>query len=81
MKTYRYPTFELNSFSLKNPFWVAIQQLGDFLEEICGSVSGNNMLWDGGSFYGVKSIRCKKNETCFVRYPLNSKVIPDANKC
>nr|DBA44674.1 TPA_asm: hypothetical protein RF2 [Batis maritima]DBA44675.1 TPA_asm: hypothetical protein RF2 [Batis maritima] len=54
----RYPTSELNSFWLKNLFLVALEQLGDFLEEIRGS--GGNMLWGGDPTYGVKSIRSKK---------------------
>nr|QWE50783.1 Ycf2 protein [Bruguiera parviflora]QWE50803.1 Ycf2 protein [Bruguiera parviflora] len=56
----RYPTSELNSFWLKNLFLVALEQLGNFLEEIRGSASGGNMLWGGGPAYGVKSIRSKK---------------------
>ncbi|RYR67214.1 hypothetical protein Ahy_A03g013515 [Arachis hypogaea] len=56
----RYPTSELNSFWLKNLFLVALEQLGDFLEEIRGFASGGNMLGGGGSAYGVKSIRSKK---------------------
>nr|UGK72100.1 hypothetical chloroplast RF21 [Kaempferia rotunda]UGK72117.1 hypothetical chloroplast RF21 [Kaempferia rotunda] len=58
----RYPTSEseLNSFWLKNLFLVALEQLGDFLEEIRVSASGGNMLLVGGSAYGVKSIRSKK---------------------
>ena len=56
----RYPTSELNSFWLKNLFLVALEQLGDSLEEIRGSASGGNMLWGGGPAYGVKSIRSKK---------------------
>nr|KJB71417.1 hypothetical protein B456_011G122200 [Gossypium raimondii] len=56
----RYPTSELNSFWLKNLFLVALEQLGDFLEEIWGSAFGGNMLWGGGLAYGVKSIRSKK---------------------
>ncbi|KAJ6425407.1 hypothetical protein OIU84_026056 [Salix udensis] len=56
----RYPTSELNSFWLKNLFLVALEQLGDLLEEIRGSASGGNMLWGGGPAYGVKSIRSKK---------------------
>uniref|UniRef100_A0A8F7CAZ1 Protein Ycf2 n=1 Tax=[Taihangia] rupestris var. ciliata TaxID=2509618 RepID=A0A8F7CAZ1_9ROSA len=56
----RYPPSELNSFWLKNLFLVAVEQLGDSLEEIRGSASGGNMLW-GGPAYGVKSIRSKKN--------------------
>ncbi|TYI60751.1 hypothetical protein E1A91_D10G125400v1, partial [Gossypium mustelinum] len=56
----RYPTSELNSFWLKNLFLVALEQLGDFLEEIWGSTFGGNMLWRGGLAYGVKSIRSKK---------------------
>nr|QZL38327.1 hypothetical protein RF2 [Gardenia jasminoides]QZL38346.1 hypothetical protein RF2 [Gardenia jasminoides] len=53
----RYPTSEPNSFWLKNIFLAALEQLGDFLEEIRGSASGGNML---GPAYGVKSIRSKK---------------------
>nr|YP_010374694.1 hypothetical protein RF2 [Pontederia paniculata]YP_010374712.1 hypothetical protein RF2 [Pontederia paniculata]QXU58129.1 hypothetical protein RF2 [Pontederia paniculata]QXU58149.1 hypothetical protein RF2 [Pontederia paniculata] len=56
----RYPTSELNFFWLKNLFLVALEQLGDSLEEIWGSASGGNMLLGGGSAYGVKSIRSKK---------------------
>ncbi|RZC56626.1 hypothetical protein C5167_015504 [Papaver somniferum] len=56
----RYPTSELNSFWLKNLFLVALEQLGDSLEEIRGSASGGNMLLGGGPTYGVKSIRSKK---------------------
>ena len=56
----RYPTSELNSFWLKNLFLVALEQLGDSLEEIRGSASGGNMLLGGGPAYGVKSIRSKK---------------------
>nr|UDF85056.1 Ycf2 [Sophora prostrata] len=56
----RYPTSELNSFWLKNLFLVALEQLGDSLEEIWGSASGGNMLWGGGPACGVKSIRSKK---------------------
>nr|YP_010210878.1 Ycf2 [Paraboea dictyoneura]YP_010210898.1 Ycf2 [Paraboea dictyoneura]UBD08762.1 Ycf2 [Paraboea dictyoneura]UBD08782.1 Ycf2 [Paraboea dictyoneura] len=52
---YRYPTSEPNSFWLKNLFLVALEQLGDSLEEI--RASGGNML---GPAYGVKSIRSKK---------------------
>nr|YP_010400516.1 hypothetical chloroplast RF21 [Phedimus odontophyllus]YP_010400533.1 Ycf2 protein [Phedimus odontophyllus]YP_010400601.1 hypothetical chloroplast RF21 [Phedimus yangshanicus]UQS79163.1 hypothetical chloroplast RF21 [Phedimus yangshanicus]UQS79180.1 Ycf2 protein [Phedimus yangshanicus]UQS79248.1 hypothetical chloroplast RF21 [Phedimus odontophyllus] len=54
----RYPTSELNSFWLKNLFLVALEQLGDSLEEIRGS--GGNMLLGGDPAYGVKSIRSKK---------------------
>nr|YP_009631186.1 Ycf2 [Sanguisorba tenuifolia]YP_009631205.1 Ycf2 [Sanguisorba tenuifolia]YP_009691815.1 hypothetical chloroplast RF21 [Sanguisorba officinalis]YP_009691832.1 hypothetical chloroplast RF21 [Sanguisorba officinalis]YP_010134808.1 hypothetical protein RF2 [Sanguisorba stipulata]YP_010134826.1 hypothetical protein RF2 [Sanguisorba stipulata]UED15873.1 Ycf2 [Sanguisorba tenuifolia var. alba]WDD57203.1 Ycf2 [Sanguisorba tenuifolia var. tenuifolia]QCA41051.1 Ycf2 [Sanguisorba tenuifolia]QCA410 len=57
---HRYPPSELNSFWLKNLFLVAVEQLGDSLEEIRGSASGGNMLWGGGPAYGVKSIRSKK---------------------
>nr|YP_010532764.1 hypothetical chloroplast RF21 [Hyophorbe lagenicaulis]YP_010532781.1 hypothetical chloroplast RF21 [Hyophorbe lagenicaulis]UXX43677.1 hypothetical chloroplast RF21 [Hyophorbe lagenicaulis]UXX43694.1 hypothetical chloroplast RF21 [Hyophorbe lagenicaulis]WGM66753.1 hypothetical protein RF2 [Hyophorbe lagenicaulis]WGM66770.1 hypothetical protein RF2 [Hyophorbe lagenicaulis] len=53
----RYPTSELNSFWLKNLLLVALEQLGDSLEEIRGSASGGNMLLGGGP---VKSIRSKK---------------------
>nr|YP_010567531.1 Ycf2 protein [Adromischus maculatus]YP_010567597.1 Ycf2 protein [Adromischus maculatus]UZC53477.1 Ycf2 protein [Adromischus maculatus]UZC53543.1 Ycf2 protein [Adromischus maculatus] len=56
----RYPTSELNSFWLKNLFLVALEQLGDSLEEIRGSVPGGNMLLGGDPAYGVKSIRSKK---------------------
>nr|YP_010532249.1 hypothetical protein RF2 [Ptychosperma macarthurii]YP_010532266.1 hypothetical protein RF2 [Ptychosperma macarthurii]UXX43162.1 hypothetical protein RF2 [Ptychosperma macarthurii]UXX43179.1 hypothetical protein RF2 [Ptychosperma macarthurii] len=56
----RYPTSELNSFWLKNLLLVALEQLGDSLEEIRGSASGGNMLLGGGPAYGVKSIRSKK---------------------
>nr|YP_010690634.1 Ycf2 protein [Cartonema parviflorum]YP_010690651.1 Ycf2 protein [Cartonema parviflorum]WBU14345.1 Ycf2 protein [Cartonema parviflorum]WBU14362.1 Ycf2 protein [Cartonema parviflorum] len=56
----RYPTSELNSFWLKNLFLVALEQLGDSLEEMRGSASGGNMLLGGGPAYGVKSIRSKK---------------------
>nr|YP_009572075.1 Ycf2 [Veratrum japonicum]YP_009572093.1 Ycf2 [Veratrum japonicum]YP_010309024.1 Ycf2 [Veratrum schindleri]YP_010309042.1 Ycf2 [Veratrum schindleri]QBI37666.1 Ycf2 [Veratrum japonicum]QBI37686.1 Ycf2 [Veratrum japonicum]QSV09097.1 Ycf2 [Veratrum schindleri]QSV09098.1 Ycf2 [Veratrum schindleri] len=56
----RYPTSELNSFWLKNLFLVALEQLGDSLEEIRGSAYGGNMLLGGGPAYGVKSIRSKK---------------------
>ncbi|KAG5575942.1 hypothetical protein H5410_056076 [Solanum commersonii] len=56
---YRYPTSEPNSFWLKNLFLVALEQLGDSLEEIRGSASGSNML---GPAYGVKSIRSKKKD-------------------
>ncbi|KAI3853935.1 hypothetical protein MKX03_024161, partial [Papaver bracteatum] len=56
----RYPTSELNSFWLKNLFLVALEQLGDSLEEIRGSASGGNMLLGGSPTYGVKSIRSKK---------------------
>nr|YP_009569979.1 hypothetical protein RF2 [Montia fontana]YP_009569996.1 hypothetical protein RF2 [Montia fontana]QBC68354.1 hypothetical protein RF2 [Montia fontana]QBC68355.1 hypothetical protein RF2 [Montia fontana] len=56
----RYPTSEPNSFWLKNLFLVALEQLGDSLEEIWGSASGGNMLLGGGPAYGVKSIRSKK---------------------
>nr|WAJ61397.1 Ycf2 [Cucumis sativus var. sativus] len=52
----RYPTYERNSFWLKNLFLVALEQLGDSLEEIWGSASG------GGPAYGVKSIRSKKKD-------------------
>nr|QGQ56195.1 Ycf2 [Monimopetalum chinense] len=54
--------YELNSFWLKNLFLVALEQLGDSLEEIRGSASGGNMLWGGGPAYGVKSIRSKKKD-------------------
>ncbi|CAI9119163.1 Ycf2 protein (plastid) [Oldenlandia corymbosa var. corymbosa] len=53
----RYPTSEPNSFWFKNLFLVALEQLGDSLEEIRGSASGGNPL---GPTYGVKSISSKK---------------------
>nr|YP_009863963.1 Ycf2 [Corsia dispar]QKE31450.1 Ycf2 [Corsia dispar] len=55
----RYPTYELNSFWLKDLFLVALKQLGDSLEEIWVSVYGGNMPLGGGPTYGVKSIRSK----------------------
>nr|YP_010758640.1 Ycf2 [Caragana opulens]WEW73104.1 Ycf2 [Caragana opulens] len=58
----RYPTSELNSFWLKNLFLVALEQLGNFLEERRGSASGGNMLWGSGPASGVKSIRSKKKD-------------------
>ncbi|KAL8482715.1 hypothetical protein ACS0TY_025672 [Phlomoides rotata] len=51
----RYPTSAPNSFWLKNLFLVALEQLGDSLEEI--RASGGNMP---SPAYGVKSIRSKK---------------------
>uniref|UniRef100_A0A8S0YB53 Ycf2 N-terminal domain-containing protein n=1 Tax=Spirodela intermedia TaxID=51605 RepID=A0A8S0YB53_SPIIN len=48
----RYPTSELNSFWLKNLFLVALEQLGDSLEEIRGSASDGNMLLGGGPLMG-----------------------------
>ncbi|RKH56467.1 DUF825 domain-containing protein, partial [Corallococcus interemptor] len=45
---------------LQNLFLVALEQLGDSLEEIRDSASGGNMLLGGGPAYGVKSIRSKK---------------------
>nr|YP_009684238.1 hypothetical chloroplast RF21 [Pseudostellaria heterophylla]YP_009684255.1 hypothetical chloroplast RF21 [Pseudostellaria heterophylla]QDP18179.1 hypothetical chloroplast RF21 [Pseudostellaria heterophylla]QDP18180.1 hypothetical chloroplast RF21 [Pseudostellaria heterophylla] len=56
----RYPTSESNSFWLKNLCLVALEQLGDSLEEIRGSASGGNMPLGGGPAYGVKSIRSNK---------------------
>ncbi|KAH0849726.1 LOW QUALITY PROTEIN: hypothetical protein HID58_096140, partial [Brassica napus] len=53
----RYPTSEQNFLNL---FLVALEQLGDCLEEIRGS--GGNMLWGGDPAYGVKSIRSKKTD-------------------
>nr|QJQ78861.1 Ycf2 [Glycyrrhiza triphylla] len=50
----RYPTSELNSFWLKNLFLVALEQLGNSLEERRGGGKG------GGR--GVKSIRSKKKD-------------------
>ncbi|KAL4201739.1 hypothetical protein AMTRI_Chr02g260130 [Amborella trichopoda] len=57
-----YPPPELNSFWLKNLFLVALEQLGNFLEEIWGSDSGGNMLLGGGTAYDVQSIRSKKKD-------------------
>nr|YP_009642731.1 hypothetical chloroplast RF2 [Medicago biflora]QCO74216.1 hypothetical chloroplast RF2 [Medicago biflora] len=62
----RYPISELNSFRLKDMFLVALQQLGNFLEERRGSASAGNMLRDGGPAYGVKSIRSKKKDLNFI---------------
>nr|YP_010449706.1 Ycf2 protein [Gardneria ovata]UTU96294.1 Ycf2 protein [Gardneria ovata] len=59
----RYPTSEPNSFWLKNLFLVALQQLGDSLEEIRGSASSGNML---GPAYEVKSIRSKNQYFSFI---------------
>ncbi|KAI5664367.1 hypothetical protein M9H77_23690 [Catharanthus roseus] len=53
----RYPTSEPNSFWLNNLFLVALEQLGDSLEEIRGSASSGNML---GPTYEVKSLCSKK---------------------
>nr|YP_010285111.1 hypothetical chloroplast RF21 [Silene melanantha]YP_010285128.1 hypothetical chloroplast RF21 [Silene melanantha]UKQ57610.1 hypothetical chloroplast RF21 [Silene melanantha]UKQ57611.1 hypothetical chloroplast RF21 [Silene melanantha]UKQ57692.1 hypothetical protein RF2 [Silene melanantha]UKQ57693.1 hypothetical protein RF2 [Silene melanantha]UKQ57774.1 hypothetical chloroplast RF21 [Silene melanantha] len=58
----RYPTSESNFFWLKNLFLVALEQLGDSLEEIWGSASGGNMPLGGGPAYGVKSIRSNKKD-------------------
>nr|YP_008999976.1 hypothetical chloroplast RF21 [Agrostemma githago]YP_008999993.1 hypothetical chloroplast RF21 [Agrostemma githago]AGZ17967.1 hypothetical chloroplast RF21 [Agrostemma githago]AGZ17984.1 hypothetical chloroplast RF21 [Agrostemma githago] len=58
----RYPTSESNFFWLKNLFLVALEQLGDSLEEIRGSASGGNMPLGGGPAYGVKSIRSNKKD-------------------
>ncbi|KAK9660580.1 hypothetical protein RND81_O204600 [Saponaria officinalis] len=58
----RYPTSESNSFWLKNLFLVALEQLGDSLEEKRGSASGGNMPLGGGPAYGVKSIRSNKKD-------------------
>ncbi|KAH9790890.1 hypothetical protein KPL71_003543 [Citrus sinensis] len=43
-------------------FLVALEQLGDSLEEIRGSAFGGNMLWGGGPADGVKSIRSKTKD-------------------
>nr|YP_009657014.1 hypothetical chloroplast RF2 [Medicago orbicularis]QCO73911.1 hypothetical chloroplast RF2 [Medicago orbicularis] len=58
----RYPISELNSFGLKDMFLVALEQLGNFLEERRGSASAGNMPRGGGPAYGVKSIRSKKKD-------------------
>nr|YP_009656936.1 hypothetical chloroplast RF2 [Medicago minima]QCO73779.1 hypothetical chloroplast RF2 [Medicago minima] len=60
----RYPISELNSFGLKDMFVVALEQLGNFLEERRGSASASagNMPRGGGPAYGVKSIRSKKKD-------------------
>nr|QJQ75526.1 hypothetical chloroplast RF21 [Glycyrrhiza asymmetrica] len=52
----RYPTSRQNSFWLKNIFLVALEQLGNSLEERRGGGKG------GGRAYGVKSIRSKKKD-------------------
>ena len=62
---------ELNSFLLKNLFLVALEQLGDSLEEIWGSTSGGNMLPVGSTVYGVKSIRSKKKDWNINPNPIN----------
>ncbi|KAK7365369.1 hypothetical protein VNO78_39815 [Psophocarpus tetragonolobus] len=51
---------ELQTEFEKNLFLVALEQLGDSLEEIRSFAFGGNMLWGGGPAYGVKSIRSKK---------------------
>ncbi|RYR53226.1 hypothetical protein Ahy_A06g028235 [Arachis hypogaea] len=56
-----YPTSELNSFWLKNLFLVALEQLGDFLEEIRGFASGGNMLGGGGPAYGSNQYVLRRN--------------------
>nr|UZA65626.1 Ycf2 protein [Medicago lupulina] len=58
----RYPISEQNSFGLKDMFVVALEQLGNFLEERRGSASAGNMPRGGGPAYGVKSIRSKKKD-------------------
>ncbi|KAK9660092.1 hypothetical protein RND81_O251500 [Saponaria officinalis] len=58
----RYPTSESNSFWLKNLFLVALEQLGDSLEEKRGSASGGNMPLGGGPRLWVKSIRSNKKD-------------------
>nr|YP_009988060.1 hypothetical protein RF2 [Medicago edgeworthii]QNM38298.1 hypothetical protein RF2 [Medicago edgeworthii] len=62
----RYPISELNSFGLKDMFLVALEQLGNFIEERRGSASAGNMLRGGGPVYGVKSIRSKKKDLNFI---------------
>ena len=57
----RYPTSEQNSFWLKDIFQVALEQLGNLIEERRGSPSGGNSPKGGGVAYGVKSIPSKKN--------------------
>nr|YP_010565946.1 hypothetical protein RF2 [Medicago rotata]UZC30532.1 hypothetical protein RF2 [Medicago rotata] len=58
----RYPISEQNSFGLRDMFLVALEQLGNFLEERRGSASAGNMPRGGGPTYGVKSIRSKKED-------------------
>nr|UZC31140.1 hypothetical protein RF2 [Medicago coronata] len=58
----RYPISELNSFGLKDMFVVALEQLGNFIEERRGSASAGNIPRGGGPAYGVKSIRSKKKD-------------------
>ncbi|KAL3500176.1 hypothetical protein ACH5RR_039269 [Cinchona calisaya] len=61
----RYPTSEPNSFWLKNLFLVALEQLGDSLEEIRGFASGGNML---GPAYGTitySQTSCRANSFHF----------------
>ncbi|CAN4101521.1 unnamed protein product [Withania somnifera] len=53
----KYPTFEPNYFWLNNVFLVALEQLGDSLEEIRGFSSGGNMFCPS---YRVKSMYSKK---------------------
>uniref|UniRef100_UPI0030E3F865 hypothetical protein RF2 n=1 Tax=Schiedea hookeri TaxID=270411 RepID=UPI0030E3F865 len=52
---YKYPISESNSFWLKKFFLVALEQLGDLLEELRGSPSVGNMPLGGDPIYGVKS--------------------------
>ncbi|KAL2942440.1 Protein Ycf2 [Bienertia sinuspersici] len=61
----RYPTSEPNSLkmvALKQLREQLGEQLGDFLEKIWETASGDNMLVGGGSVYGFKSIRSKKED-------------------
>jgi len=58
----RYPVSELNSFGLKDMFLIALEQLGNFLDERRGSASAGNMPRGGGPADGVKSICSKKKD-------------------
>ena len=58
----RYPVSELNSFGLKDMFLIALEQLGNFLDERRGSASAGNMPRGDGPADGVKSIRSKKKD-------------------
>ncbi|CAN8243361.1 unnamed protein product, partial [Cochlearia groenlandica] len=71
----RYPPSELNSIWLKNLFLVALEQLGDCLEEIRGY--GCNMLWGGHPAYGVKSDLDKIDEMEEIRVNGKQKINKD----
>nr|AIJ28034.1 hypothetical chloroplast RF21 [Trifolium lupinaster] len=77
----RYPTSELNSFGLKNMFLVALEQLGNFLEERRGSASGGNMLRGGGPAYGVKDlISIIPNPTNRIKFLRNTRHLSHTSK-